>query len=199
MPSSLTMSLSTPWYALPGHVCPFAVRVPVRLSLAGFLGSWITRTLGPPRMERRTLRFGSGRVLDCAPRRLHPSTRSSVCARRCHFSVAASPARAVTEYQPCLPSPSPFGLGLGPDLPRDDWHRPGNLGLAAGGFAPPLSLLIPTFAFPGAPAWVAPCILRTWNAPLPIRSFDIPRLRHLPYTRLLSTRAPSTSELLRTL
>ena len=138
MPSSLTMSLSTPWYALPGHVCPFAVRVPVRLSLAGFLGSRITRTLGPPRMERRTFRFGSGRVLNCAPRRLHPSTRSSVCARRCHFSVAASPARAVTESQPCLPSPSPFGLGLGPDLPRDDWHRPGNLGLAAGGVRAPL-------------------------------------------------------------
>ena len=131
------MSLSTPWYALPGHVCPFAVRVPVRLSLAGFLGSRITRTLGPPRMERRTIRFGSGRVLNCAPRRLHPSTRSSVCARRCHFSVAASPARAVTESQPCLPSPSPFGLGLGPDLPRDDWHRPGNLGLAAGGGSRP--------------------------------------------------------------
>ena len=35
LPSSLTMSLSTPQYILPDYVCPFAVRVPVRL-LSGF-------------------------------------------------------------------------------------------------------------------------------------------------------------------
>ena len=129
------------------------VRVPVRLSLAGFLGSRITH-LSALHEWSAVLRFGSG-VLDCAPRRLHPSTRSSVCARRCHFSVAASPARAVTEYQPCLPSPSPFGLGLGPDLPRDDWHRPGNLGLAAGGVRAPLVVTHTYICLPGAPAWVA--------------------------------------------
>ena len=28
LPSSLAMSLSTPQYALPDHVCPFEVRVP---------------------------------------------------------------------------------------------------------------------------------------------------------------------------
>ena len=37
-----------------------------------------------------------------------------------------------------------------------------------GGISPPLSLLIPTFAFPTPPAWVAPRILRSRNAPLPI-------------------------------
>ena len=36
------------------------------------------------------------------------------------------------------------------------------------GFSPSLSLLIPTFAFPRAPARVDPRIRRTWNAPLPI-------------------------------
>ena len=30
-----------------------------------------------------------------------------------------------------LPSPTPFGLGLGPDLPYDDEHSVGNLGLSA--------------------------------------------------------------------
>ena len=40
--------------------------------------------------------------------------------------------------------------------------------LRRGGFSPPLSLLIPTFAFPCAPGSVAITILRTWNAPLPI-------------------------------
>ena len=37
-----------------------------------------------------------------------------------------------------------------------------------------------------------------WNAPLPILFNAIPRLRCLPYTRLLSMHGPSTSELLRT-
>ena len=42
------------------------------------------------------------------------------------------------------------------------------LDLRRGGFSPPLSLLIPTFAFPFAPGSVTITILRTWNAPLPI-------------------------------
>lgn len=64
----------------------------------------------------------------------------------------------------------------------------------------PLSLLIPTFAFPYAPPKVIPWLRRIWNAPLPILLlFAIPRLRYLSYTRLLSTPGLSTSELLRTL
>ena len=68
------------------------------------------------------------------------------------------------------------------------------------GILPSLSLLIPTFAFPCAPADITIRIQRTGNAPLPILfQYAIPRLRYLPYTRLLSMRGPSTSELLRTL
>ena len=68
------------------------------------------------------------------------------------------------------------------------------------GIAPVLSLLIPTFAFPCGPPNVAGRLQPTWNAPLPILSgYAIPRLRYLPYTRLLSTPGLSTSELLRTL
>ena len=48
LPSSLTMNLSTPQYILHDHVCPFAVRVPIRLSLADFLGSMITFTITRP-------------------------------------------------------------------------------------------------------------------------------------------------------
>ena len=75
------------------------------------------------------------------------------------------------------------------------------LDLRREGISPSLSLLIPTFAFPCAPERVTSNIQRTWNAPLPIHADKtaIPRLRYLPYTRLLSTRGPSTSELLRTL
>ena len=57
LPSSLATNLSTPQYILPDYVCPFAVRVPIRLSLAVFLGSMITRTVGSLRRECRTFRF----------------------------------------------------------------------------------------------------------------------------------------------
>ena len=68
------------------------------------------------------------------------------------------------------------------------------------GILPLLSLLIPTFAFPEAPPVVVHWLQGRWNAPLPILLlFAIPRLRYLPYTRLLSTHGLSTSELLRTL
>ena len=65
------------------------------------------------------------------------------------------------------------------------------------GISPSLSLLMPTSAFPDAPAKVTLHLQRNRNAPLPI--LYIPRLRRPSYTRLLSTPRPSTSELLRTL
>ena len=46
LPSSLAMNLSTPQYVLPGYLCRFAVRVPKGLSLAVFLGSMITCSVG---------------------------------------------------------------------------------------------------------------------------------------------------------
>ena len=57
LPSSLATTLSTPQYVLPDYVCPFAVRVPHGLSLAVFLGSLITCTIGCPRRDLRTFRF----------------------------------------------------------------------------------------------------------------------------------------------
>ena len=36
LPSSLATALSTPQYALPDYVCPFAVRVPNTVKLSGF-------------------------------------------------------------------------------------------------------------------------------------------------------------------
>ncbi len=53
------MNLSTPQYVLPDHVCPFAVRVPHGLSLADFLGSMITHTIGFFRRRLHTLKFSS--------------------------------------------------------------------------------------------------------------------------------------------
>ena len=69
LPNSLTVSLPTPQYILPNYLCRFAVRVPLRLSLAVFLGSMVTCTISSPRRECRTFRFQL-RMWIC----LHPST-----------------------------------------------------------------------------------------------------------------------------
>ena len=65
-----------------------------------------------------------------------------------------------------------------------------------GGIQPPLSLLIPTFAFPEAPPDVSDGLRRRWNAPLPIlfinllsRAFGvclIPDYYPRPVSRLVS-------------
>ena len=88
LPNSLTMNLPTPQYTLHDCVCPFAVRVPQGLSLADFLGSMITRAIGRPRRDARTLRFGSEGGFACPPLHLHPSTEHSVAPRRFHSSVS---------------------------------------------------------------------------------------------------------------
>ncbi len=68
------------------------------------------------------------------------------------------------------------------------------------GFPAPLSLLIPTFAFPAPPARLAPRLHRLPEcSPTNHALRMIPRLRHRTYARLLSMRDHSTSELLRTL
>ena len=66
LPNSLAANLSTPQYILHDYVCPFAVRVPSWLSLAVFLGSLITCTIGPFRGRRRTIRFQLRRWI-CLP------------------------------------------------------------------------------------------------------------------------------------
>ena len=57
LPSSLATNLSTPQYILPDYVCPFAVRVPQRLSSADFLGSMVTCSLARPRRDTHTVRL----------------------------------------------------------------------------------------------------------------------------------------------
>ena len=67
-----------------------------------------------------------------------------------------------------------------------------------GGFPPPLSLLIPTFAFPYAPEWLAPRLRRRMECSPTDTCVSHGFGRQLD-TRLLSTPNSSTSELLRTL
>ena len=74
-----------------------------------------------------------------------------------------------TGISTCCPSATPFGLALGPDLPRADQLYPGNLGYSAGRIPTFLSLLIPAFSLPGTPLPLAVQLLRAGIAPLPCR------------------------------
>ncbi len=56
-----------------------------------------------------------------------------------------------TGISTCYPSPTPFGLGLGPDLPWVDEPSPGNLGLSTVKILTLLSLLIPAFSLLSRP------------------------------------------------
>ena len=51
-----------------------------------------------------------------------------------------------TGISTCFPSTTPFGLALGPDLPRADQLYPGNLRYSAVRILTLLSLLIPAFS-----------------------------------------------------
>ena len=73
-----------------------------------------------------------------------------------------------TGISTCCPSTTPFGLALGPDLPRADQLYPGILGYSAGRILTFLSLLIPAFSLPGTPLLLSVQLLRTGNAPLPV-------------------------------
>ena len=58
---------------------------------------------------------------------------------------------AGTGISACFPSTTPFGLALGPDLPRADEPSPGNLRLSMDRILTYLSLLTPAFSLLTAP------------------------------------------------
>ena len=67
------------------------------------------------------------------------------------------------------PSSTPFGLDLGPDLPRADEPSPGNLRLSTERFLASLSLLMPAFSLVFRPLNLPIQLLPLYIAPLPIR------------------------------
>ena len=74
-----------------------------------------------------------------------------------------------TGISTCCPSATPFGLALGPDLPRADQLYSGNLGYSAWRIPTSISLLIPAFSLPCTPQLLTVLLRRACNAPLPIR------------------------------
>ena len=82
-----------------------------------------------------------------------------------------------TGISTCCPSATPFGLVLGPDLPRADQLYPGNLGYSAGRILTFLSLLIPAFSLHISPRLFSVPLRSYVNAPLPLIQSMNPKLR----------------------
>ena len=102
-----------------------------------------------------------------------------------------------TGISTCCPSTTPFGLALGPDLPRADQLYSGNLGYSAWRIPTSISLLIPAFSLPCSPQLLTVLLLPACNAPLP--TFRFLSFGGAFQPRTFSAQDLSTSELLRTL
>ena len=100
----------------------------------------------------------------------------------------------------CCPSPTPFGLGLGPTHPLRIDRAAETLDIRRWGFSPHESLLIPTFALAFAPHGLTLMVLCLATLPYHAVSKDCILRFGDPFSPgTLSARGPSTSELLRTL
>ena len=103
-----------------------------------------------------------------------------------------------TGISTCCPSTTPFGLALGPDLPRADQLYPGNLGYSAKRIPTSFALLIPAFSLPASPLFLSVQLLRSQECsstnPFGFLSFGV-----VFQPRTFSAQDLSTSELLRTL
>ena len=128
--------------------------------------------------------------------RLHRSFLSRPMPSTCVPTVLAA---CSTGISTCCPSATPFGLALGPDLPRADQLYPGNLGYPAGRIPTFLSLLIPAFSLLNSPRSLTGTLPRVNNAPLPPVSLRVLSFGVVFQPRTFSAQGLSASELLRTL
>ena len=141
MPSSLTMLLPSALGFSP-HPPVSVYGTGARRAIAAFLGTpsprfaTLLRSDSGARVSRKVFPF---RPLAPFPR----SFRSRVAAWECVPAVLTA---CGTGISASCPSATPFGLALGPDLPRADQLYPGNLGYSAGRIPTFLSLLIPAFS-----------------------------------------------------
>ena len=99
--------------------------------------------------------------------RLHRSFHSRLTLSACVPTVLL---QSSTGISTCCPSTTPFGLALGPDLPRADQLYPGNLRYSAGRIPTFLSLLIPAFSLLNRPRLLPVPLRPVNNAPLPMNS-----------------------------
>ena len=128
--------------------------------------------------------------------RLHRSFHSRLTLSACVPTVLLQDSTGIST---CCPSTTPFGLALGPDLPRADQLYPGNLRYSAGRIPTFLSLLIPAFSLLKSPRLLPVPLHPFNNAPLPIDIHRSLSFGSVFQPRTFSAQDLSTSELLRTL
>ena len=131
----------------------------------------------------------------CLLPRLYRSSHSRLFLPFCVPTVLLHDSTGIST---CCPSTTPFGLALGPDLPRADQLYPGNLGYSAKRILTSFSLLIPAFSLPASPLFLPVQLLRSQEC----SSTNL--IRFLSFgvvfqPRTFSAQDLSTSELLRTL
>ena len=90
--------------------------------------------------------------------RLHRSFLSRLTLSPCVPTVLLYSSTGIST---CCPSTTPFGLALGPDLPRADQLYPGNRGYSAKRIPTSFSLLIPAFSLPASPLFLSVQLLRS--------------------------------------
>ena len=143
LPSSLTRVLP--------FVLEFSSRLPVSVCgtgtskyLAAFLAGVDSKTSFPWSTPRHGPALRLAYFTTSQPHRLDALFQpraSSIFPCHCFISSLGS-----TGLSTCCPSATPFGLALGPDLPRADEPSPGILRLSTAEFLAPLSLLMPAFS-----------------------------------------------------
>ena len=163
LPSSLTMLLPS--------ALGFSPHPPVSVygtgtcyTIAAFLGTQLTcfATLISLRVRPSACKAD---LLTLHLMSLHRSLLSRLMLSACVPTVLMTRSTGIST---CCPSATPFGLVLGPDLPRADQLYPGNLGYSAGRIPTFLSLLIPAFSLLCSPPLLPVWLRSAYNAPLPL-------------------------------
>ena len=137
---SLTLGFSPhPWVSIfgTGHIY---------LTLETFLGSSSTAF-----RTRRSFPYASRLLVSDGGFACHPdiSLAPALPAAGCSFlSPSFLHIYTGTGISTCCPSTTPFGLALGPDLPRADEPSSGNLGFSVRGILTHVPLLTPAFSLP---------------------------------------------------
>ena len=138
----------------------------IYLTLETFLGSSSTAF-----RTRRSFPYASRLLVSDGGFACHPdiSLAPALPAAGCSFlSPSFLHIYTGTGISTCCPSTTPFGLALGPDLPRADQLYPGILGYSAWRIPTSISLLIPAFSLLNSPQHLTVLLLPVKIAPLPI-------------------------------
>ena len=97
--------------------------------------------------------------------RLHRSLHSRLIPLSCVPTVLSIRSTGISTS---CPSTTPFGLALGPDVPRADQLYSGNLGYSAWRILTSIPLLIPAFSLQNTPRLLTVPLRRVFIAPLPL-------------------------------